>query len=359
MQNDGVSLAATAAVSLGSSHGYRFEQDRVHLNAELDVRAAVGSSDRYSMQLWACDVPYGGGRIQGTKVAEVPLPLSGGRQHLSFDAQTMAAAPAGPRDYAMVLVLAADGKVRDYANYGARERFEGPRLEGAVGYSVDGGEVTLHAERVGNSREAGNLSGSLVLELRARSLPDTRRDDVGLLLAQAQLERLHGQHELVGVERRVSFTPPRPGRWLLSLELREWCGDRYVTRDWVDFEVPFERVAELRAVPNVGPKASAPKASASKAIAPKATTPKATAPKATAPGVGVSKTPTERPVGRTMGKVSVSTATLQELAAVPGLNAKLAQEIVRARPFKSLDELVKVRGIGPRMLQKLRQALAL
>jgi DNA uptake protein ComE-like DNA-binding protein len=46
-----------------------------------------------------------------------------------------------------------------------------------------------------------------------------------------------------------------------------------------------------------------------------------------------------------------------ELAAVPGLNAKLAATIVKARPFANLDALTRVRGIGAKMVDKLRSEL--
>ena len=55
--------------------------------------------------------------------------------------------------------------------------------------------------------------------------------------------------------------------------------------------------------------------------------------------------------------VSIQHATLQELAAVPGLNRKLAAEIIKARPYSVLDQLLRVRGIGDKTLRKLRSVL--
>jgi competence protein ComEA len=56
-------------------------------------------------------------------------------------------------------------------------------------------------------------------------------------------------------------------------------------------------------------------------------------------------------------KVSIMTASVEELAGVPGVNRKLAADIVKHRPYKSMDELVKVRGIGPKMILILRKVL--
>jgi len=59
--------------------------------------------------------------------------------------------------------------------------------------------------------------------------------------------------------------------------------------------------------------------------------------------------------------VNVNTATLQELEALPGIGEARAQAILDARKqrggFKSVDELVDVRGIGPKNLEKLRPYL--
>ncbi len=60
--------------------------------------------------------------------------------------------------------------------------------------------------------------------------------------------------------------------------------------------------------------------------------------------------------------VDVNAATAEELAAIPGLSPRLAAEIVAERrrhgPFGSVEELRRVRGIGPARLARARGALA-
>ena len=81
-----------------------------------------------------------------------------------------------------------------------------------------------------------------------------------------------------------------------------------------------------------------------------ATTP-ATMPAQTTPATHPAKPPMTMPP---MGKLAVNTATEAQLAAVPGVGAKLAAAIVKARPYKNSADLIKrVKGIGPKNYVKL------
>lgn len=58
-------------------------------------------------------------------------------------------------------------------------------------------------------------------------------------------------------------------------------------------------------------------------------------------------------------RVSVNSASLTELQALPGVGPVMAARIVAARPFSRVDDLLRVPGIGPATLARLRPLVAL
>ena len=75
---------------------------------------------------------------------------------------------------------------------------------------------------------------------------------------------------------------------------------------------------------------------------PAATTITTTAPATTA-AIPASSTP-----------INVNSASAADLLKIPGINAKIAAEVIKNRPYKDAAELVKkVKGIGPRNVKKM------
>ncbi len=65
--------------------------------------------------------------------------------------------------------------------------------------------------------------------------------------------------------------------------------------------------------------------------------------------------------GTDSGVVNINTASVKQLQSLSGIGVKKAKAIVdyRAnRPFASVEELTKVKGIGKRLIDKLRPNLA-
>lgn len=343
---------------LGAQHGYRFDGEQVFINAELNVPPYF-SGGSWSLQLWACEQPHFNGPLSGVMVSELDLSLPTPLAHHvhRVEREVVAHLPPHGADCAMVLALVEQGSdgrhvVQDFSNYGQRQSFAAPHLEGAVSYAIADREVLLQAESVVNSRALGNLSGSLSLELWAQ--PVSEAADEGRCLAALALPRLAGQFRLAPLQGRAPFAEPAPGQWRLALLLREWTqAHGYVTRDRRSFTTLYERPAmvTIEPVDAAAPPVAAPPAAVVAAVS--------------APVVAKSAAPVsaaalaERTAVEGRRAVSIQTASVEELAKVKGLNLKLAREIVKARPFSSLNELVKVQGIGGKTLQRLKPLLKL
>ena len=57
------------------------------------------------------------------------------------------------------------------------------------------------------------------------------------------------------------------------------------------------------------------------------------------------------------GRLDVNRASQSELELLPGIGPALSERVVEGRPFDDLDDLLQVRGIGPRTLERLRPHL--
>lgn len=55
----------------------------------------------------------------------------------------------------------------------------------------------------------------------------------------------------------------------------------------------------------------------------------------------------------TGGLVSINSATAAELDTLPGIGPAYAERIIAARPFDSVDDLLRVRGIGPANFERI------
>ena len=60
-----------------------------------------------------------------------------------------------------------------------------------------------------------------------------------------------------------------------------------------------------------------------------------------------------------LAKVNLNTATLAQLETLPGIGPTHAREIIATRPFKSVDELEKVKGLGKARIDAIRDQVVL
>lgn len=60
-------------------------------------------------------------------------------------------------------------------------------------------------------------------------------------------------------------------------------------------------------------------------------------------------------------KININTASKQQLMRLPGIGSVLAQRIIEYRekngPFKAIEELLNVKGIGPKIFEKIKDRI--
>jgi len=359
LENTPVRTPAIPLVGLAQPHGYRLDGDTAHLHARLTVLAPAAYERAWALQLWACpSAPTRAQELAGHLVAEIALPPLAeiADQAEPFHFMTFAWPPAGQQEQVMALVLAsgAPGQfhlIHDLAVYPCHQQFIQPRMSGAIDYRLEGGRAHLSVQRVENPRPAGNQSGTLSLELWALSVPFTGGDFVGHHLAGVEIGSLSGQGELTPPPFDLAFVPPPPGDWQLVLMLREWAGGGFLTRDFTNFATRFVwPPAPSAPMPTVETPAAAvipEETTGAVAQAPTAPRVEVVPPVASAQPMPVVSDP----------RVSVNTARLEELIAVKGLSKKIAEGIIKQRPFASLDDLNRVRRLSEKHLEKLRSCL--
>ncbi|MEY5098503.1 MAG: hypothetical protein RJA36_1222 [Pseudomonadota bacterium] len=291
--------ASPLLARLGDDTGYRLAGDAVELHAHILCLAPLPDAAQWSLQLWA---------DESIQVAALPLgplrPGANGSVRVSGCAPALPPAGRSARSLSMALVCSqpqAAGTLQDRKVFAASQRFVQPLLEGRVEWRLYDGELLLELESIHNPRDAANLSGTLALELWSLDTPCDGGDWSGTPLASLVLGCLVGQQRWSQQRHPMRVSELPPGKHL-TLMLREWTANGYVTRDWRQL---------------AGPR-----------------------PTSTAP-------------------VSLNRSTTAALRSVRGISDKVARTIVASRPFASVDELRRVRGMTSGLFERVREHFGL
>ncbi|MDP2880627.1 MAG: helix-hairpin-helix domain-containing protein [Azonexus sp.] len=341
-------ISGNALASIGATHGYCFDGDSVQINAELNFAdAALGAASHWALQLWSSASAFPAGQLAGVKVAELAVYPAAGYQSLTATVAAMPPAGTDEQDMALALVFWGENglpSVADLAVYPVAESFVQPKLAGNVTCALADGMATLKVDAIENPRAEDNLSGTLALEVWALDEPYAGGSWQGIPVASMILGVLGGGNALTDCNFVVPAAAPE-GPGVLTLMLREWGPAGYVTRDYCNLSL--EAPAKSKAKPKAAAKEKVAKEKAPKAKAePKPVTEESKA------AAKAAKAPVAK-------GVAVNAASEAELLAVKGLSAAVTKAIIAGRPYASFDDLAKVKGVGPKLLVKLRDELAL
>lgn len=387
-------FARSPSVVIGENYSYTFSGDYVQLEVDIAVNASEEST--VSLQLWASAAPFAGGLLQGVKVAEVACGTLTGNTHISECAP--AYVPAGHVSYFMVLALVASplneqDLIVDYANFAQPQAFIVPRMNGKIVVDVQGDAADISIEQIENPRIATNLSGTLALELWSLSEPYTGASFNGVQLGSVLVGTLLGQTSWSNKVIHMQLTTPIGEN--LVLMLREWTGSGYITRDYYTVEQAavtvvsepveatvveehpildlIEKVEEIveavtpfvESVANkVGSVVSALVEAAEQLIEeaeksiiqePEDITPEPVAaePEVVKPAKKASSRVLKaKPEPKTV--LSLNAVAEEQLTELKGISKAVAKAIVEARPYARWDEVATVKGVGGKLLIKLK-----
>ena len=330
------SQAAQPVARLGLSHGYCFDGDVTHLNASIEILEQEAATQQFwALQLWACEESEQENPSQGIKIAEVPFgqAFADGEVFAELQGSCIAFPPPGKQAYRLFMVLAsgntpACSNIEDFAAYPQSKVFVQPSLNGTITCTLNETSVLLGIDEISNPRQEDNLSGTLSLELWSLDTPYAGGQWTGSPVASMILGTLSGQCRWSGCKYTASAaTPAQKG--YLTLMLREWTPAGYVTRDYR----PLMEIQPMEVAVDTPKKAKTAKTASAK--------PAPEAKVVAASGVSVNK------------------ASESELTSVKGLSASVARAIIASRPYASLEELCRAKGVGEKLLSKVRKFLTL
>jgi competence protein ComEA len=123
---------------------------------------------------------------------------------------------------------------------------------------------------------------------------------------------------------------------------------------------PFKSVDDLKSIKGIGDakfdKLKGLVIVDTTATAPATTAPVTTNASKTATTTGRTGSTTQMAAGE---KVSLNNASLEQLENLPGIGPKKAKAIIDARPFKSVEDVMKVKGIKAGTFNKIKDNLTL
>ncbi|MEI6714241.1 MAG: helix-hairpin-helix domain-containing protein [Verrucomicrobiota bacterium] len=361
MKSTLTSTPNTKIASLGHSHGYRFESDSVTLNASFDALPSADSGRTWSLRLLATPgIPTNAEDLQNAHlITEVPLPpmseLTGAVDN--FESVSGALTPAGRGAHVITLALLSHqnggaSEFHDFSTYAHSETFAHPRFCDTVGITLNEDTVTLSLDCIENPRASGNTSGTLSVEVWATATPYTGGRFTGEPVAGAILGNLEaGQIWTPGTFTLHAERPSTEAKHLVVM-LREWNGAAFVSRDYLTFDAPTPSASPC----TTDEKAHAPVAPSAEAIE---ASPVVSETKPAASEIKPTVSEAKSSEDEQDSRISINTATAEVLNRIAGLNKTLVATILKKRPFKTLTDLAKVKGIGTKTFDKIKALVKL
>lgn len=190
------------------------------------------------------------------------------------------------------------------------------------GYIINQNEIQINIDQINNNRNADNISGSLSVELWA--LPEIYNGENILnshCICSTTIGEIYGEHFLQNCQYNLNFDNPPAGSWNLCLMLKEYNGEYYETVDYCNFNVPY--IVDEKANIDL---------------------------------ITETKIDDKEEVNVDITcetKINLNSANKEQFSQIKGITGKLRTLIMANRPYKSVDDLIKLKGIGKKTLEKI------
>jgi DNA uptake protein ComE-like DNA-binding protein len=321
---------------LEGSVGYQVDGVEVVLRAESvrNPRRADNLSGSLALELWAVTEMYHGGPVDGgSLLASADVGRIAGETEITFEQRVKFDPPAaGRHDVVLMLREWVPGGfvTRDFCTFAQQYVVAEPRIE-ARKYGLHEINGTNGVNGSASSQPLAKAAPAVVVErsiavgepAEAVELPVAAVKPVAVELPVAAVK------PVAAVERPVAAAQPAA------------AVERPVVAQPAAAVIEHSAAAAHLAAAIERPAAAQPVAAVTPAAAP-----------------SVAKNATTAP-SQADDRVSIMLSTVEEIAQLKGLTRKIAIEIVKGRPYASVDELTRVRGIGPKLLAKLRGDISL
>lgn len=226
-------------------------------------------------------------------------------------------------------------------------------FSGNYSYKIQNDRVILSITQITNHRPLDNISGTLAIELRGY-----HQDGHYLVLASTTIGQLTGQHLLADCHYDLVFQMPPAGSWQLALEVHEWEGEQYALMDQQYFAQPYY-IDDATSAPEENQAVPLTDETSTTIEQVDQLTTKIESKPSNSQAPSKEKKSLEKKDSKRKAKVSVNKGTQDELLSLKGMPTKVVTEIVEQRPFSSWEAVLLIKGMGPKLLKKLRNGLKL
>jgi DNA uptake protein ComE-like DNA-binding protein len=369
--------------------GYGIEGDEVLISAQsvVNSRPEGNTSGSLSLELWASSEPYVSGAPRGYRLAGAELGSIFGQYQLPDVERRVAftAPPAGSWHVALLLrewTVAQGYVTRDARVFDLKFEQLAP-VEAPAPAAV----IPATAPAASTPANVANLRSVKAPEAKAveTKAPEAKAADVKAPEAKA-VETKAPEAKAADVKAPEVKAVDVKGAEAKAADVKapeaKAVEAKAPEAKAVEVKAPEAKAADVKAPETKAPEAKAAntkapeakavevkapeakaaevKAPESKVVETKAPEAKAVETKVAAPEAKASvETPAPATGATSKALVSINTASLDELSRLPGLSLKVAKEIAKNRPFTQVDALVDVRGVGDKILRRIKPLLTL